>query len=240
MNNIRQNLLTYIGYCQKRQRFTYRACLDALKKAGSPTTIRTLYKELSLAKTDELIKIKTFYKKEYPVLTQKGYLEIKTRLPFKKFGEWDGKWRIVSISTPSEERAGRLKLIGLLKNLGFGKLGRNVFISPYPLKTSVTRLATDLGIQKYVAFGEMDVLKDEKQEIGAAWDLESVNEKYHDFMKATRAMPRDEIWPLRAKKLEHEFFKIYGADPHLPAEFLPKDWQGDKAYAKFKELSNSY
>lgn len=239
---IPQYLLTYIGFCLKKpnRRFSYLKCQKALKRIGITTTVPNLYKELSLAKQDELVKLHNFYRKEEPVLTSAGYLEIKTRLPFKRFGDWDQKWRIVSISTSTKERFERLQLINLLKKFGFGKLGRNLFISPYSLKTPITRLATNLGIQKYVAFGEIDVLRDEKQEIGAAWDLDEINEKYRTFLKKLRQSPKDDLWPLRAKILEHEFVNIYEVDPHLPTEFLPSNWLGKKAYTKFKELANSY
>jgi len=242
MNNIQQNLLTYLGFCFKkpRRRFAYSLCLADLKKVGVKTKIATLYKELSYAKTKGFVRTKKFYRREIPVLTLSGHLAVKTRLPFKKFDVWDKKWRIVSISAPTKERANRLKLINLLHRLGFGKLGRNLFISPHPLKTAVTRMATDLGLQKYVACGELDKLRDEKQEIAAAWDLENVDKSYRKFLKNAQKAPRDQLWPLRAKILERGFAINYARDPHLPMEFLPANWAGAKAYARFKEIANSY
>ncbi len=242
MNIIRQSLLTYIAYCLKKptRRFGYTKCQGYLKWVGIDSRKNTLYKEFSICKQEEQIKLRTFYNKEIPVLTQKGHLEIRTRLPFKKFGPWDNKWRVVSINTPSSERSSRLKMIYILKKFGFGKLGRNLFISPYPLKTTITRLATNLGIQKYVTFGELDILKDEKQEIGAAWQLDKINQMYQDFIEKAKAAPKDHCWPLRAKKLENTFAAIYEIDPHLPKEFLPSNWLGNEAYGIFKAISNSY
>ena len=242
MNIIRQNLLTYIGYCLKKpvRRFGYPKCVASLKRVGINTKKATLYKEFSICKKEELIKLKTFYNKEVPVLTQKGHLEIRTRLPFKKFGPWDNKWRVVSINTPSVERSSRLKMIYILKKFGFGKLGRNLFITPYPLKTTIIRLATDLGIQKYVTFGELDILKDEKQEIGVAWQADEINKTYQDFIDEAKTAPKDYCWPLRAKKLENVFALIYELDPHLPKQFLPTNWYGNEAYSIFKAISNSY
>lgn len=242
MNIVRQNLLTYIGYCLKKpaRRFGYPQCHASLKQVDINTKKATLYKEFSICKKEELIKLKTFYNKKVPILTQKGHLEIRTRLPFKKFGPWDNKWRVVSINTPSTERSSRLKMIYILKKFGFGKLGRNLFISPYPLKTTITRLATNLGIQKYVTFGELDILKEEKQEIGAAWQLDKINQMYQHFTEEARITPKDYFWPLRAKKLENVFASIYDTDPHLPKQFLPTNWDGNEAYSIFKAISNSY
>jgi phenylacetic acid degradation operon negative regulatory protein len=239
-NNLRINLLTYIAYCLERS-FSYQKCQKDLESAGVKSTIPTLRKEFSLCKKDDLIDFKTYYRKPYPVLSQKGKFEIKTRLPFKKYG-WDGSWKLVIFDIPESRRKTRLKLVGYLKSLSFGRLSRGDFISPHPLFSQVKKFALKSGIEDYVSYVKTSSIEEEKKKILQAWDLQKINEKYEKFIKKAQivSFERKPFWPLYAKRLEKEFTLLYEKDPHLPEEILPADWKGQEAYGIFKAISNSY
>jgi DNA-binding transcriptional regulator PaaX len=80
-----------------------------------------------------------------------------------------------------------------------------------------------------------------EKNITSNWQLEKINEKYISFIKMTQRIQRHaQLWPIQAKELEQVFADIFAEDPHLPKELLPNDWQGNVAYDKFKEISNSY
>ena len=97
--SLRHNLLIYINYCLHGF-FSYETLSADFSRVGIKHELATLRKEMSLLKKDGLISLKPRYKKQVPVLTSKGKLEIKTHLAFKKYGEWDGKWRVVIFDLP--------------------------------------------------------------------------------------------------------------------------------------------
>lgn len=239
---LRYKLLTYIAYCLVDDHiFSYVDALQTIRKYfGQTYEISTLRKEYSILKRDGLTELKTHYRKPYPVLTQKGRLEIKTRLPYKQFGTWDGNWRMVSFDIPERTRKERLILVRHLIKLGFAPIQKSTFISAHPLLGVVGRFATDLGVRQNLRLFEVEKIDNEKETMETVWNLKEINARYSSFLRRARVKQKDKFWPLRAKKLEQEFVAIYEADPHLPAEFLPDNWAGSKAYQKFKSLSNSY
>jgi len=240
-NNLRINLLTYIGYCLPKKFFSYEKCRADWESVGIQTNIASLRKEFSLCKKERLIEFKTYYKKPYPVLSTKGRLEIKTRLPFRQFGEFDS-WKLVIFDIPENWRAKRLILQKELQRLGFGKIARGVYLSPQPLFSTVKRIIKKLAIEDFVILIQAQSIENEKAKIYRAWNLKDLNEQYENFIQKARVatFERRPFWPLEAKRLEKEFAWLYKQDPHLPAQFLPAGWKGTEAYGIFKAISNSY
>lgn len=236
MNNLRNHLLTYIG---ANRRFSYARLSQTLKALKIKHTLPTLRKEFSLAKKDELVEFEKYYHKQIPVLSNKGKLAIKTQLPFKKYDEWDGRWRLATLDLPQSERQYRILLEKELSRLGFAQAQKNTYLSPYPLLNLIGRTGTDLGIRQYLILAEVSEIKD-LTNILKHWPIREINLEYKKFIKKARNINRKNHWPLVAKQLEWKFVDIYARDPHLPAELLPKDWQGDSAYRLFKQISNSY
>lgn len=202
--------------------------------------ISTLRKEYSILKSKNFIELKKRYRKPIPVLTQKGKLALKTYLPFKSYGAWDGRWRMVIFDIPESERKYRWALRHKLHELGFAQIQLSSYISPYPLLNPVQRFATDLGVRQHLRLMEISKIDDEQKLVNKAWPLEEINNNYKVFLSRAKHAKKDIYWPLKAKSLEEEFAQIYTFDPHLPQIFLPRDWQGQNAYKIFKEISNSY
>lgn len=242
-NDLAYNLLIIIGFTLEKNHYLwdYRQVKQTLEKAaGLKYHLSTIRKEFSLLKRDCFIELKTRYRKPVPILTQKGKLAIKTRLPFKSFGAWDQKWRLVIFDVPEIERKYRWALRAKLYELNFGQIQKSAYLSPYPLLGTISRFAADLGIRQHLRMMEVAKIDGEKKLIEQAWDLEKVNANYQNFINHAMTKPKDKFWPLRAKKLEREFASLYETDPQLPKEFLPKNWAGKIAYKVFKEISNSY
>jgi len=240
-------LLTYIGYCLPRAKFcySYQNLNQALNKTSRQKyQISTLHKEFSNLKKTGFIEFKTRYRKPIPVLSQEGKLVIKTKLSFKRFDDWDRKWRVVLFDIPESTRTERLLLRTELGRLGFGALQKSAYFSPFPLLGVLSRFATNLGIRQYLSLMEVEKLEDEKKMVEKAWNLKNINEGYKKFLKKSHLLLQTQgsqlFWPLLAKELESEFAQIYDDDPHLPAKLLPKSWAGLEAYQVFKEISNSY
>lgn len=239
MNNLRQNLLTYIGYSLDGK-FRYDKLSSDFLQIGINHEPSTLRKEFSLLKKDGLITFKLRYRKPYPILTTKGKLEIKTKLAYKKFDDWDGKWHVVLFDLPQNERKYRLLLVEELLHLGFAPLHRAAYISAHPVAKTIERLANHWGIRQNLSFLTASKL-DEEKNLTKCWALDKINNKYKDYIKMTQRFQRHaRLWPIQAKWLEQTFAEIYATDPHLPNELLPKDWVGVDAYHTFKEIANSY
>lgn len=243
MNNLRYNLLTYIAYALDG-RFRYdKVSFDfaGLGIAHEPATLR---KEFSLLKKNGLITFRLRYRKPFPILTNAGKLEIKTRLAFKKYGTWDNKWRVVLFDLPQYERKYRLLLVEELTKIGFAPLQRGAYISPYSLFGVVEKLANHWGIRQHLSLltvEKISAVSANEENIAKKWHLQEINDKYNDFMKMSDRIQRHvRLWPLQAKILEQTFADIFALDPHLPKELLPDNWHSTEAYAKFKEIANSY
>lgn len=241
LNRIQHNLLTYIAYCIPNKRFSYEKCWDDFRSAAIETEITTLRKEFSILKGNGYLDFKTYYHRSYPVLTQKGRFEIKTKLPIKHFG-WDGAWNIVIFDLPEHMRERRLKFQKELKKLGFGQIARGAYISAHSLFGSLKKKAFRLQIPEFITYLKTKVLEDEKHKIWRAWDLKKINDAYEEFIKKAQiaTFEKKYNWPLHAKRLEREFVRLYDKDPHIPEQFLPVNWQGKEAYNIFKAISNSY
>ena len=226
MNNIQYNLLTYIAYCVPGKRFSYNKCWDDLRSAGIKTEITTLRKEFSILKSQKYLDFKTYYQRPYPILTQKGRFEIKTKLPVKHFG-FDGYWQVVMFDLPDHWREKRLSFYKELIRLGFGQITRGVYLSPHPLFVPLKKKAAKLQITQHITYLKTNKLEDEKRKIWQAWDMKKIDESYEKFIKNAKVATFEKRvnWPLYAKKLEREFVKLYERDPHIPTEFLPLNFR---------------
>jgi len=115
-----------------------------------------------------------------------------------------------------------------------------VYISPYPLLGSINRIAGELGIRQHLLLLMSDKVEKEQITAQKIWDLSTINKEYKDFIKQAQRVKKNNFWPLKAKLLEQKFYELYKKDPHLPQELLPKWWQGERAYQKYKEVVHSY
>lgn len=235
-------LLTYIAYgLKKSHRYTHNETQQVLHEIfRGKYEISTLRKEFSILKQNNLITFDTYYRQPYPVLTADGKMAIKTVLPFKKYGLWDKKWRLVLFDIPEEDRNLRVKLTQFLESLGFEQMKNSAYLSPHPLLNTVSRYATSLGLRQHLNLMTIDKLEDEAKVVTQTWRLTDINRKYEHFLVLAMKNRIKEYWPLLAKKLEMEFAAVYKIDPQLPPEFLPPEFLGPDAYKKFKEISNSY
>jgi len=236
-------MLCFLGYCLAEARYilSYENLIETFELIfGTKYNITTLRKEFSNLKKEGLIEFKTRYRKPYPVLSQKGKLAIKTHLPFKRYGPWDGKWRLVIFDIPEVDRSYRWAMRHKLAELGFGQIQKSAYISPYPLLGTISRYASELGVRQYLRLLEVQKIDNENQLIDDVWHLKEINEDYKSFIIKTKREKHQTFWPLRAKILEQEFAEIYEKDPHLPEKFLPAGWRGKEAYDIFKAISNSY
>lgn len=113
-------------------------------------------KDLYRLKRDKFIKIYLEGKNKHIELTVKGKNKIKSYLiadlKIKIPQTWDQKWRIVIFDIPNEKKTARDILAKKLKNLGFLRLQKSVFVFPYDCKSEIDYLKEIYEIKSNVQY----------------------------------------------------------------------------------------
>lgn len=242
-SNLGERLLAFVGHCMPlvKHRLNYSNLVEILEDVYRYRySVPTLRKELSLLRADGLVTSASYYRRKIPALTRAGELKISPRLPYRAFGGWDDRWRVIIFDVPETDRKYYLALQERMRELGWKPIRSGVYISPHPTQSSIKRMATDFGISQHLTIMEVERLEHEKQSIASIWRLDDINNQYENFIKRAHRERKRAYWPLRAKELERQFALIYGTDPHLPDSLLPTDWLGTKAYEVYKEITKSY
>lgn len=147
---------------------------------------------------------------------------------------WDGRWLVLVVSVPEDQRPLRHKLRTGLSWAGFGPLGQGVWISPGAgREQEARRLLSSLGSEVQAAsfVGRHASLGDESALVARAWDLPSLEERYDGFIATfARRHPRGgaEVFVAQTR-LVHEWRRFPFVDPGLPEPLLPPDWPGRRA-----------
>lgn len=63
---------------------------------------------------------------------------------------WDKKWRIVAFDIPEEEKIAREVLRNKLKQLGFRKIQKSIWIYPYPCEKEIEFIRNFYDIRSYI------------------------------------------------------------------------------------------
>lgn len=165
---------------------------------------------------------KIFYK-EYPL----------AKLRKKK---WDGIWTLVVYDFPEKMRRARNRLRRKLISLGFGGVQLSLFISPLPLEDDVQKLIEGKSLERFVwVLRAEGVLGIEDAEVAKlAWPLEELNFLYTTLIKALPLAKEEERLLTQWKRY---FLAVNTADPYLPFDLLPEDWQGLRCEKKLLKLS---
>jgi len=115
---------------------------------------------------EKLIKKKKNYNGSIIIsLTERGKLRA-LNIKFRKFADrkekWDRKWRMVMFDIPNECRKARDALRYRLKSGGFYELQKSIFLYPYDCKKEIEYFVELFKAQKYVRFGLLDFIDNEK------------------------------------------------------------------------------
>jgi phenylacetic acid degradation operon negative regulatory protein len=155
-------------------------------------------------------------------------------------GRLEDGWVLAAFSVPESERRMRHQLRSRLTWLGFGTVAPGVRIAPAHLADDARQVLVRVGLSAYVDLFRADYLDfaDLRQEVGRWWDLEGLAVRYGGFVQAWQ--PVLTSWRRRRTVEPREAFGDYVAaldawrrlpflDPGLPAELLPRGWQGTRA-----------
>jgi len=171
-------------------------------------------------------------KQPYFCLTAKGKNKLFRRFSLLSLQQksWDKKWRLVIYDFPEGLSYVRDSLRKKLKELGFGKWQRSVYISPYDFVDDMVEFFKSKKI-----FGPAQILTAEHYQMGEAkdfarkiWELDDLNHKYENIYQ--------HINKNNVGKLMDVYLNLIEKDPFLPQELLPENWWADKVRKKITRL----
>ena len=160
---------------------------------------------------------------------------------------WDRRWHLLTYSIPESQRDVRDQFRKRLTYLGFGALSAGAWITPHDLRSGVSELAGDLGLDGSVDQFRGEYLRpqDGPELARRVWPLERLAEAYCAFRQRWQdiaaestdeaAIPDARAFVLRFW-LIHEYQRFFLEDPDLPPELVPSDWPGYEAADFFETL----
>ncbi|MCX6816253.1 MAG: hypothetical protein NTZ93_00025 [Candidatus Beckwithbacteria bacterium] len=160
-------------------------------------------------------------------------------------GSWDKIWRVV-VCLPAQA-GDHNRLGGQLTALGYKRLSRGVFISPFGVTEATKQLFLQQNWQNSGLVMETKrlVVGDNRQLVRRLWNLDELGQKYSDFVNfASRLLKlgRQNFALLRQAKggfktCLDSYFSLFLADPGLPKALWLDDWQQEEAKGLFGRLS---
>jgi phenylacetic acid degradation operon negative regulatory protein len=158
--------------------------------------------------------------------------------------EWDGRWLLVVVQVPEEQRDVRHLVRTQLAWAGFGSVGNGLWITPHvDREAEAVAVARDASAAELVSFrAELGSLGDPQRVVAEAWDLDEVARAYQEFIdRFGRLRPKTPEAVFRAQtELVHDWRKFPFLDPDLPEEMLPAGWPRSKARNIFEHQHDAW
>jgi phenylacetic acid degradation operon negative regulatory protein len=153
--------------------------------------------------------------------------------------QWDGRWLVVVLRVPEQNRAVRHQLRSRLAWAGLGSLRGGVWLTPHVEREVELAAAINdepaAEAQSFVA--QFGTLGDPRQVVAEAWDLDRVRDQYRAFIEDfRRCRPTTSAACFRQQTLlVHAWRKFPFLDPDLPGALLPPRWPRASALALFAD-----
>jgi phenylacetic acid degradation operon negative regulatory protein len=164
----------------------------------------------------------------------------------RRADESDG-WLLVVFSVPESERDKRHQLRSQLTRLGFGTVAPGVWVAPGQLADDAAEALERRGLAGYVELfrGAQPALGRIRDNVAHWWDLGQLQARYAEFLERQDAV-RERVAAGGAGEPRQAFADYVRlltdwrwlpyADPGLPRDLLPADWNGARAADLFTEL----
>lgn len=172
--------------------------------------------------------------------------------------DWDGNWHLVIYSLPEEQRVLRHNLVQQLTWLGYGRMARGSWLSPYDRRDALHRALKAPETGQYLHFFSGNYLGNTEIQtlIQTCWDFETVSSEYSRFVRhhqpIIESLEKLESLETGAERLTQErafslrfwasydFLPLLRLDPNLPPQFLPKSWPGAEARRLYMSYKNQF
>lgn len=156
---------------------------------------------------------------------------------------WDRIWRVVILTQVGFNSR---QLRRELKRLGYQKVERAVYITPFSVSEATKQLFLEPKWQNKAQVIESRrlIVGDNLRLARTLWQLDQQAQKYTDFVSLSDRllrMARKNLVLLRQAKVGFKavfdrYFSLIMSDPGLPKQLLPSDWQNEEAKELFKRL----
>jgi len=151
---------------------------------------------------------------------------------------WDKMWTVVMYDFPEKERVSRQLIRRRLIVLGFGSPQISLLVSPLPLETPIQQLLEGEGLAERVwTLRARRILGMENwQVVQRAWPrLTEISSLYEELLEVSPQVEKGtreclEWW-------NGYFLAVNNADPYLPFELLPSDWEGEGCEKEYFRLN---
>ncbi len=74
---------------------------------------------------------------------------------------WDGRWRVIIWDVPEQRRSQRDRVRALLKKLGFVRIQRSVWVTPFSCREQINSLRDEIGLGIGLVYLESDFIEDQ-------------------------------------------------------------------------------
>ena len=123
--------------------------------------------------------------------------------------------------------------------MGAGKVQRSVYLFPYDLVLEIEEAVENFGLGSQVEVFPADLrfIRNKRKFARRVWKLGKIERQYKVILNEISALLE---WEGREKKrlvkeVRARFFEVLLSDPCLPAEFLPRNWVGERVKALMKK-----
>jgi len=159
--------------------------------------------------------------------------------------EWDGKWLVLIISIPQEQRSVRKKLYSALQWAGLGNPTPGVWLTPHVDRgAEVGRVIDELGLRpSTLSFvgGPAEIGLSDAEIIDRAWDLDRVAATYRELLARFSELEVEQGDDVLLAHLELTSVLSHFPfmDPQLPDALVP-DWIGREATRRLRALTTAW
>ncbi|HET6507884.1 MAG TPA: PaaX family transcriptional regulator C-terminal domain-containing protein [Baekduia sp.] len=160
-------------------------------------------------------------------------------------GDWDGRWLVLFISVPQEQRTARKRLYGALQWAGLGNPTPGLWLTPHTDRADeVAAVIDEAGLRaSAVSFvGSLaEIGLTEAEIVERAWDLDAVAASYAALLARFGDLDPEPGDPLLLAQLELSgaIRHVPFVDPQLPEALLP-GWIGRRAMRRLREVNAAW
>jgi len=195
-----------------------------------------------LLKTGELEKVVVNGEPCFQLTSASGKKLIRRFSIFKLQAQpWKKIWTVGVYDVEEIVRWERKWLMGRFLSLGFGRLQRSVYISPYDVGEDLKEMIVAKGLEKKVEIFTQASLAGGHEKVLAwkVWPIEELSQEYKKIVADCLGISK---LPGRKRKEKIQktrscYLDLLLKDPHLPFELLPEDWQEKETRKLIKSLS---
>ncbi|WP_373087809.1 phenylacetic acid degradation operon negative regulatory protein PaaX [Sneathiella sp.] len=202
---------------------------------------------------EKLLSSRQIGRRSFYSLTKTGqhrFAEATRRIYTSSDIPWNGKWLLLFLARRDMAERDKRALAADLGWLGFGDLGAGIHAHPTASRATVETLLADHDLQGKAAILSADALPSPDFTapeilVAKGWNLDSLERDYArfiahfsrfaDFEGQTIEQDGKKCFIIRSL-LVHDYRRVLLRDPMLPAELLPKGWNGNQARELFREI----